>query len=158
MEKKLRRTRYDNVVSGVAGGLAKYFNIDVTIVRALWLIGLFMIDGTFLVYLLCSMIIPKESVDTFEESTKDEKEKDPEYQAYKERKNKTLFGLLLVGVGAVMAFNTIFPSFTDKFFWPVLFIGGGFLLLNRKRNSDAEYDRNDDDEYDDREYEENDYE
>ena len=49
------------MLSGVAGGLANYADIDPTIVRILWLAALFTTGPLALfAYLVCAMIIPRE--------------------------------------------------------------------------------------------------
>ena len=46
MEKKLYRSRSDKKIAGVCGGLAKYFSIDVTLIRlAVVLLTLFVGAG-----------------------------------------------------------------------------------------------------------------
>ena len=40
MKKKLYRSARERVLSGVCGGIAEYFDIDVTIVRLLWIIAI----------------------------------------------------------------------------------------------------------------------
>jgi phage shock protein C len=56
--RKLYRSRTQRMVAGVCGGLAEYFNIDVTLVRVLFLI-LAVVGGSGLViYLLMWIIVP----------------------------------------------------------------------------------------------------
>ena len=46
-------------IAGVCGGIGEYFNIDPTIVRILWIAGIFLSLGTgVLAYLLCWFLIP----------------------------------------------------------------------------------------------------
>jgi len=59
MEKKLYKSRSGNKVDGVCGGIAKYFGIDVTIVRIVWIILAFSGTG-ILAYIACSLIMPRE--------------------------------------------------------------------------------------------------
>jgi len=62
MKKKLRRSKIEKVVAGVAGGMAKYFGVDVVLVRLVWVFLL--IPGGLpglLPYLLCWIVIPEES-------------------------------------------------------------------------------------------------
>ena len=49
------------MISGVAGGLADYVDVDPTIVRLLWLFA-FLTTGpvALVLYFLCAMIIPHE--------------------------------------------------------------------------------------------------
>lgn len=57
--KKLVRRKYGEV-GGVCGGLSDYFNIDETIFRILFLIGIFTPFPTIFTYLLLWIFIPKE--------------------------------------------------------------------------------------------------
>ena len=59
-EKKLYRSRTDKKIFGVCGGLAKYFGVDVTVIRILFLIGLFIVGGGLLAYLICALVMPEE--------------------------------------------------------------------------------------------------
>ncbi len=58
MNKKLYRDTQNKMLAGVCSGLAKYINVDPTIVRVIWaLVGL---TGTGIVaYLVCALIIPE---------------------------------------------------------------------------------------------------
>lgn len=59
--KKLVRPKKGRVVAGVAAAFANYFNIDVTLVRILWII-LILPGGApgLLLYIICWIIIPQE--------------------------------------------------------------------------------------------------
>lgn len=61
MKKSLRRSKKERVLAGVAGGMAKYFGIDVVLVRLVWAFLLFPGGLSGLIpYLLCWLIIPEE--------------------------------------------------------------------------------------------------
>jgi len=63
MEKKLYRSRSERVVAGVAGGLAQYFEIDPTLVRAaVVLLGLVTHGGILIAYLIMAVVVPEEPV------------------------------------------------------------------------------------------------
>lgn len=57
--KKLYRDVDDKFVGGVCSGLALYFNVDVVMVRLLWVAALVMVGAGFWVYLLFWAIVPK---------------------------------------------------------------------------------------------------
>ena len=60
--KRLLRSVHDKRIAGVCGGLAKYFDIDSTIVRLLYVLLAFASFGLALVlYIACAFVIPKES-------------------------------------------------------------------------------------------------
>lgn len=58
--KKLTRSRTDRKIAGVCGGLARYLNIDPTVVRILFLIALLTMSIGFWVYLIIWICAPEE--------------------------------------------------------------------------------------------------
>lgn len=58
--KKLYRSRSDRRLAGVCGGLAAYFNIDPTLIRLLFVLGLLFVGGTLLAYIILMILIPGE--------------------------------------------------------------------------------------------------
>ena len=64
MNKKLYRLRSDRKIWGVAGGLAKYFNIDPTIVRVLFIISLLIGSLGFWTYIIMAIVVPVELLET----------------------------------------------------------------------------------------------
>ncbi|MFD3259866.1 PspC domain-containing protein [Paenibacillus lentus] len=59
--RKLYRSRTDKQISGLCGGIARYFNIDSTVVRLIALIAAICSFGTVVaIYLIASLIVPKE--------------------------------------------------------------------------------------------------
>ena len=60
-EKRLYRVEEGNMISGVCGGLARYFDADPTIVRVIWGGVSILSAGTgSLAYIVASIIIPKD--------------------------------------------------------------------------------------------------
>ncbi len=62
MEKKLRRSK-NQMISGVCGGIAEYFNIDPTIVRVAYVL-LSVLSAGFpgiIVYIILMLIMPVEN-------------------------------------------------------------------------------------------------
>jgi len=58
--KRLHRSEDDRMVAGVCAGLAEYIDIDPTIVRLLFVLGLFVGGATFWAYLVMMMVVPEE--------------------------------------------------------------------------------------------------
>lgn len=58
--KKLYRSLIDRKIAGVCGGLGQYFNIDPTLVRLLFVLGLIFVGGTLLAYIILAIVIPEE--------------------------------------------------------------------------------------------------
>lgn len=65
MERKLYRSRTDRKLLGVLGGFAKYFNIDATILRIIYvLLSLFVLGCPIIIYLIVALVIPEEPENT----------------------------------------------------------------------------------------------
>ena len=64
MAKKLYRSRTDRKIWGVCGGLAKYFNIDPTIVRIVAVASLLCGSLGFWIYIIMAIIVPLEPVES----------------------------------------------------------------------------------------------
>ena len=61
--KRLYRSEQDKALGGVAAGLAQYFDLDVTLVRMLFVL-LALADGVgILLYLAMWLIMPEESAE-----------------------------------------------------------------------------------------------
>lgn len=57
---RLARPRLGRKIAGVCLGFSEYFDIDVTLVRVVWLITAFMTGFGFLAYLIAWIIMPEE--------------------------------------------------------------------------------------------------
>lgn len=60
--KKLYKSSKKKMIFGVCGGFANYFNIDVTIVRILFVILAFIKFIGVILYLVCAIIMPSDFV------------------------------------------------------------------------------------------------
>jgi phage shock protein C len=60
MERKFYRSRTNRVIWGVCGGLAKYFNIDPTLVRVIAVASLFVGTLGFWIYIILSLVVPTD--------------------------------------------------------------------------------------------------
>lgn len=59
--KRLYKIERGRKIFGVCGGLAEYFNIDVSLVRIVWVL-LVLFGGTgILLYLVCAIVLPNKS-------------------------------------------------------------------------------------------------
>ena len=58
--KRLNRSRDDRMIAGVCAGLAEYIDIDPTIVRLLFVLGLFAGGATFWAYIVMMLVVPEE--------------------------------------------------------------------------------------------------
>jgi len=59
MEKRLFRNEHDKVVAGVSSGIAEYMEVDVTIIRLLFVLSTIFLVGTgILVYIIMWIVVP----------------------------------------------------------------------------------------------------
>ncbi len=58
--KKLYKSRTDKKIDGVCAGIAKYLNLDPTVIRLLWIILAVAAGSGILAYILCMIIMPVE--------------------------------------------------------------------------------------------------
>ena len=161
MSKKLYRSEKNKVIARVCAGLADYFDMDVTLVRIIFVLIVLAGGSGVLIYIILWIIFPvdpvegkeikpgsKEAVDQFanevkgkaeeikEAFSKDEKGRE-ECGTYEE-KNKTerkvwpAIILLLVGVFFLAA--NFAPWFNWNKLWPLIIIFVGLVLIFRRRN------------------------
>ena len=62
--KKLRRSRDNRMIAGVASGVAEFFDLDATIVRVVWVFMAIFGGFGVLLYLIMWVIVPEQGTDT----------------------------------------------------------------------------------------------
>ena len=67
--KKLYRSRAQKMIAGVCGGLAEYFELDVSIIRILWVIGTFITAGLGVIVYIVMVILFHESPEQLEDES-----------------------------------------------------------------------------------------
>jgi len=60
MAKRIYRSRDERVIWGVCGGIAKYFDLDPTLIRIIAVLTLFFALTGILIYIILTIIIPLE--------------------------------------------------------------------------------------------------
>ncbi len=64
MEKKLYRSKTDKKICGVCGGIAKYFNIDSTVIRLLLVLFVLLGGSGLIAYIVAAIVMPEEPDDS----------------------------------------------------------------------------------------------
>lgn len=133
--KKLFRSVDDNIIAGVCGGLAKYFQIDSSLIRIIFVLLAIGGGSGILIYLILWLVVPMEK------GTERETDKDKTKSVAKEIKTETkvkktkrinILGIVLILVGLVSLWNQIFPKLIDwEIVWPVILVLIGTLLIFR---------------------------
>jgi phage shock protein C len=60
VERRLVRPRYNRKIAGVCAAIANYFDIDVMLVRLIWLVALIFAGTGLLAYIIAWIVIPEE--------------------------------------------------------------------------------------------------
>ncbi len=156
MNRRLYRSRKNVMLGGVAAGLAEYFDVDVTLVRLIWLMLVF-VGGTGVVaYIIAWIIIPQEPLSRVDlagrplppvehpdeqgnstgESSADEidmRDTRPVSTEEDLAKRRRGAGIVLIILGAAFLLNQVIPRiFHDS--WPLLLVlVGAYLLYDASR-------------------------
>ena len=148
------RITNDKMIGGVCTGLAEYFNTDVTLVRAGFLLAFFGAGFGFLIYLILWAILPENPNNFNTSNTMNNENTDQLYGKLDEntspgtdgfrpyenqpskRQNNPMVGYILVGLGILFLLN----NFTDIRFdrlWPIILIVIGAYILLKQKNSQS---------------------
>jgi phage shock protein C len=132
--KKLYRSQLNKVFGGVCGGLAEYFDVDPLIMRILFVLLAFFGGSGLLLYVACLIIMPKKPLlpQDFETSEI--------FRTQQPGNAKKIFGIVLVGAGALILFSNLglfslfgFWHISWKFIFPVLLILLGMAIIYYKQ-------------------------
>ena len=154
MEKRLYRSRSDRIIWGVCGGLAKYFDMDPTIVRVVVVLSIFLGSFGIWAYIILAIVVPlegskvttpkeavQENVEDMKEtaselgreirSTLAGEEDEPEEVAKVRHRRRNLFGIILIVLGVIFllgSFN-LFWWFNWGNLWPLILVAIGVLII-----------------------------
>jgi len=141
MEKKLYRDPYHKVIGGVCAGLAEYFDIDVTVIRLLFVFALFIVGGGFLTYIVLWVVLPKKYYNPFITPSDPSTVNyivpplipgEPFIPAPPKRSNAGMvIGVILILLGTAYLLREFdFISFWEIHrFWPLALVAGGIALI-----------------------------
>lgn len=145
MDKKLYRDEQHKVIGGVCAGLADYLNIDVSIIRVIFLASLVMKGVGFLPYIILWIVLPKKNY-IFNDPTVDYKVPPDPMGNYdpvnpfpvKQKSNfSVIAGAVLIVMGSFFLLDelNVIPDIDFGQLWPVILIviGLGFIFSSGKK-------------------------
>lgn len=131
--KKLERDTQHKVIGGVCSGLANYFNIDVSLLRILVACLILFAGAGFWVYIILWLVMPAATLgQTSNETSQFVAEEVPD--ASPKGKGSLVFGLILIGIGALGLLHRFVPEFNWQMIWPLALIVLGVFLLFPSKN------------------------
>ena len=154
--KRLFRSVENRYIGGVCSGLARYFNVDVAIIRLLFFLALIVGGGGFLAYIILWIVVPEEPTSNFhvkDETAKEnfaagddenvggaEEYNNPKNLEHRKRGN-LIGGLILLTIGVMFLIENFVPNVYFSDLWPfILIIAGVAVLINNhnKKSGDEE--------------------
>ena len=139
--KILERSRTNRVIAGVCAGLANYFNIDISLMRVLFIVAFICGSFGFWLYIILWIVVPEERL---LDQARTEKSTDETIDITPKEEKKTnngplIAGLILIFVGLVaLANNFLYVGWIWKL-WPmILIIIGAVILVNSLKNEKHE--------------------
>ena len=154
MEKRLYRSRSDRMIWGVCGGLAKYFDMDPTIVRVIAVLSMFLGSLGIWAYIILAIVVPledskaaepkdtiKENVEEMKETARElgreiqstlagEEGKSEEVAKIRHRRRNTL-GIILIVLGIFFLLGSLNVFWWLKWdnLWPLVLVAIGVLVI-----------------------------
>ncbi len=142
---KLYRSEKDKIFGGVCGGLGKFFSVDSTLVRLIFVL-LFIFGGSgLLLYIILWIVIPTESSvnDLSEENIKrnvDEiRDRAKNFAGnikggVSNNGSRVLFAYIVVGLGLIFLLSNfgLFDWFRFGKLWPLILVAIGVAMLLRR--------------------------
>jgi phage shock protein C len=163
VDRRLYRSRGDRMLVGVAGGMARFLDVDPSIVRIVWALLVLAGGAGILLYIVCAIVIPEEPLAWSPAAASGgQDDAGPTtsaaaggsagatsggtatsgpawgYRAGIERRERgggaVLLGLVLVGLGAWFLLQRFVPQLDAEVVWPVvLVLLGGALVAGSLR-------------------------
>ena len=129
MSTRLYRSRRDRMLAGVAGGLAEIWGADPALVRIIWALLVVFTGGiALLIYIVMAIVIPDEE-DVFGATGAGPVARPARAAGAGRMSAAVLVGGFLVILGGFFLFREIFPGIDFDWFWPLILVAIGVLLL-----------------------------
>ncbi len=139
----LNRLPRQGKIFGVCAGLADYFELDVTLLRVIFVILTFVTGGAFfLLYLVMAIVMPVSNESGSFKSAKAKTGNTIHDLGAELRGNdgvrnlRNYLGLGLLVMGVWLLLGQFFPTwlaFRWDFVWPVILIFAGVVMITRRR-------------------------
>jgi phage shock protein C len=134
-KKKLYLSREKRILFGVCAGLAEYFEVDVLIVRLIFLALVFGGGSGLLIYIIMALLIPYKESEGQSGLGGSYFSRNFEAKSFTSPKGDWRFivGLILVLIGFTALFTGLRPfSILLKVFWPSLLMLIGLMIIFKK--------------------------
>ena len=128
------------LLGGVAGGIAEYFDVDPVLIRIAFVVLVFQNGIGAIAYILLWIIVPKSAVEIAVAGSGEAAVSVPasglsesELEARKSRR-AMIAGYGCIAIGTLFLVDNLLPSFDVWDLWPLILIGVGAAILWRTTN------------------------
>lgn len=125
MRDRLYRSRSDRMLFGVAGGMARYFNVDPAIVRLVWVLLFLAVGAGILLYIAAAIVVPEEPAGAADRSTGGGA---PGPMGGDNGSAAIVLGIILVLVGGWFLLDQ-FIDIDGRLLWPAALLVVGLVLV-----------------------------
>lgn len=134
--KKFERSSTNRVIGGVCAGLADYLNLDIALVRVLFVVAAFCGSFGFWLYIILWIVIPSQKVLNFNNMQQEETTIDitPD-EKRGSNKGAITISIILIVIGLIALMdNFLYIDWIWKL-WPVILIAlGVVIIINTQKN------------------------
>lgn len=137
MRNKLYRDEQHKKIGGVCAGLAAYFDVDISLVRVLFVLAVVLGGSGVLAYIILWIVIPPMPLVSPSDDFFNSSQPGSQSQPYAPAKPHTVTtgsivgGLILILLGIYLTLDqfNIIPGFDFNTFWPLVLIIIGLILM-----------------------------
>jgi phage shock protein C len=142
MGTKLYRNRKDKIIAGVCSGLSDYFDIDVVVMRLIFIVTALVWGMSVLVYIILWIITPVRPESNDAEKTAEsliseelQNENLPR-KRWSSTQTKEILAIILIVVGVFATLDNLFVWLSGRLWLPMVLITLGLLILFYPKNED----------------------
>lgn len=134
--KKFERSSTNRVIGGVCAGLADYLNLDIALMRVLFVVAAFCGSFGFWLYIILWIVIPSQKLLNFDNMQQEETTIDitPD-EKRGSNKGAITISIILIVIGLIALMdNFLYIDWIWKL-WPVILIAlGVVIIINTQKN------------------------
>lgn len=147
MNRRLYRSRREEMISGVAGGVAEYLDLDPSIVRVVWAVLALITGGVFFIVYIVMWIVVPQAPEGAQASGADGADQGGaarssgwvapsgwDAKSGRPARGRSgggswVFGLILIGLGGYFLAREYLPDFDVDRLWPLGLVALGLLFM-----------------------------
>lgn len=138
--KRFERSATNKVIGGVCAGLADYLNMDVTLVRVLFVVAALCGSFGFWLYVILWIVAPSQKIIGFNSQNDEPVEINVVEDGKKGfQKGAVVTAIILIGIGLLALIDNFMPIDWIWKLWPVILIALGIVIImntQKKQNNE----------------------